>query len=419
MGYRTLRIAFVDHRANVGGGRRFTSSLSRAIREAFPACDIKLVITREAKDQRWFGDLGSIPVDVVGLVTEQTTRQWLPDGRSWGLPGTWRMKEAARRLLLNTRFRFDKQMERALQNVDLAYFAWPYFIEYRDLGIPVVCTIHDLIWKYVDGSMPSENQTLENQIPLWLARSDAVVTGTTFMRQEIERFYPGTAKRIQVVPLPASDLPAPLQGQECEAFLDRSNIHKAFAFCPAGLWVHKNHENLIRAFARLKKSGSNVILVCSGTYTDQALGVAPPAQMWPRARLLRDMTLGLGLTPGKDVIGLGHVSDVELATLYAAAHCLVMPVTYEAGSFPILEAAAQGVPICCSDISVYREQAEIHGLRPTYFDPLEPESIAEALDELTRRRPHTDELKDIAQHVRRRTWRDVAQEYLRVFESVL
>lgn len=414
-----MKFAIVDHRANVGGGRRFTSSLCKALAQVCPSHTIQLVTTREALDQQWFGDLRSLTLETYGVVTEQTLRHWLPDGRMWGLPGTWRIKSAAREVLLKTQYRFDKQLEQALKGIDLAYFAWPYFINYRDWGVPVVSTVHDLIWKYVDVSTRADKESLEDQIPRWLAGSNAVVTSTAFMCQEIEKFYPRIAKRIEVVPLPVPELPAPLLGEECSAFLARSNIQAAFAFCPAGLWVHKNHENLIRAFALLKKRNSTLKLVCSGMCTEQAFGASVPAQLWPRAQALRQLLLETGLTPGQDVIGLGHVSDIELATLYAAASYVVMPVTYEAGSFPILEAAAQSVPIACSDIPVYREQAEIHGLRPLYFDPYQPESIAEVLEQLSRKRPSTEELHDIAQHVRARTWLDVASEYLQVFESVI
>jgi glycosyltransferase involved in cell wall biosynthesis len=412
-------ITIVDHRANIGGGRRFTSSLTKALAELCPSCSIRLVTTREALGQGWFGNLERLSLDTFGLVTEQTARQWLPDGRFCGLPGTWRVKAAARQVLLKTQYRLDKQLERALKGADLAYFAWPYFIDYINLGVPVVSTFHDLIWKYVDVSTPADKESLESQIPQWLAGSNAIVTSTTFMRQEIEKFYPGTAKRVEVIPLPAPQLPAPLVEQPRSALLARSNIHGRYAFCPAGLWVHKNHETLIRAFALVKKGDSALKLVCSGMYTDQAFGASTPAESWPRARALRQLTLETGLKPGEDIIGLGHVSDLELATLYAAASCVVMPVTYEAGSFPILEAAAEGVPIVCSDIPVYREQAEIHGLRPLYFDPRQPEALAEALEQLSRNRPSPDVLQEVATRARARTWLDVAREYLQVFESVI
>jgi glycosyltransferase involved in cell wall biosynthesis len=414
-----MKVAVIDHRANVGGGRRFTSSLVKALVDVCPSCSIRLVATREAIDKKWFGDFTGVPFETSGIVTEQTTRQWLPDGRTWGIPGTWRVKAGIRSILLRGHFQFDRQLDRALDGIDLAYFGWPYFIDYRDFGIPVVSTLHDLIWKYIDGSTAQDKAMLDTHVPQWLAGSAAVVTSTNFMRGEIEKFYPHWAKRIEVVHLPANDLPAPIEGAERKQLLSRWNIQTPFAFCPAGLWVHKNHKNLILAFARLKEKHADLQLVCTGMYTDHAFGSNPPRELWKPAEELRQITLNAGLIPGQDIIGLGHVSDVELATLYSAASCVVMPVIYEAGSFPILEGAAQGVPIACSDIPVYREQDETYGLQPVYFDPYQPDSIADAISQLVRAQPSAEKLDEIERRVRARTWHDVAREYLQVFESVI
>jgi glycosyltransferase involved in cell wall biosynthesis len=411
-------LAIIDHHANVGGGRRFTGSLVREFAALRPGWQIRLVTPLEALRNRWLGDVPR-SLETFGLVTENTAKRWLPDGRLYGIPVTWYAKQTLRNVLLKTYYRFDIQLSRAMRGVDLAYFPWINHFVYYNARVPAVITVHDLLWKHIGVTSAIERVAVERNMPRWLAGSRAIVTSTTFMRQEIEKFYPGTAKRVEVIPLPAPQLPAPLVGQPRSALLARSNIHGLYAFCPAGLWVHKNHENLIRAFALVKKGDSALKLVCSGMYTDQAFGASTPAESWPRARALRQLTLETGLMPGEDIIGLGHVSDLELATLYAAASCVVMPVTYEAGSFPILEAAAEGVPIACSDIPVYREQAEIHGLRPLYFDPRQPEAIAEALEQLSRNRPSPEVLQEVATHARAWTWLDVASEYLQVFESVI
>ncbi len=413
------KLAFIDHRANIGGGRRFSASLVNALAEATPPSEIRLIATREALDGRAFGEIASPSIKLSGLVTEETVRRWIPDGRVRGIPGTWRLKSAIQTALLKSVYRFDRQLERSVQDAELVYLAWPYFIDYQNFGKPVVATLHDVTWKYTEAFTAEQQATLDTHIPRWLSECAAVVTSTNFMRQEIERIYPQRAKRVHVIPLPTNPLPQPMLGTHAAEFLTQRNIHQPFALCPAGLWQHKNHENLIQAFARLKRRRLTLSLVCTGLHTDEAFGAMTRNPIWERAKCLRRQAIDLGLVPGVDVIGLGHVSDLELATLYSTAQGLVMPVLLEAGSFPILEAAAQGVPLACSNIPVYREQAELYGLHPFYFDPRSPETIADAVEQLVQIAHAAEELTAAAQRVHARTWLDVAKEYLQVFESVV
>lgn len=57
----------------------------------------------------------------------------------------------------------------------------------------------------------------------------------------------------------------------------------------------------------------------------------------------------------KNVIYATNVDDTELAELYASAKLFVSLSKYEGFGLPILEALAQGTPVLCSDIEVYKE----------------------------------------------------------------
>jgi glycosyltransferase involved in cell wall biosynthesis len=418
-----LKVGLIDHYANVGGGRRFTLELAQALVRA--GCELRVVTTREVVKHGWLDALAPDTIETVPLVTPATIYDWFARRRTRGGQRGEALKTLAyrgvRRLLVGSYYRFDRQLRRALRGVDVAYLTWPYFLDYTECPVPLVMTFHDFNWKYVAAYSAAQNAVLERQIPQWLGGSAAVVTGTDWMRQEIEKFYPGVTRRIEVVGLPASALPEPLSGAAQARLFRRWNLAGRFALCPAGLWVHKNHEGLVEAFARLKGRGQRLTLVCTGMYTDQAFGPANggEAQFWERAQQVRQMACEAGLSLNEDIIGLGHVSDQELATLYSRASCVVMAVTHEAGSFPLLEAAAQGVPIACSDIPVYREQAARYGWQPVYFDPAAPAAIAQALERLLVEPPPPPLLAEVAQRVRARGWDDVAAEYRQVFETVV
>jgi glycosyltransferase involved in cell wall biosynthesis len=88
-----------------------------------------------------------------------------------------------------------------------------------------------------------------------------------------------------------------------------------------------------------------------------------------------------GLEPGRDLFLLGYVSDVELAWLYQNCFAFIYPSLFEGFGMPVLEALGFGSPVLCSQTS---SLPEVAGDAAIYFDPLQPESIAEAMSGLMR-----------------------------------
>jgi glycosyltransferase involved in cell wall biosynthesis len=83
-----------------------------------------------------------------------------------------------------------------------------------------------------------------------------------------------------------------------------------------------------------------------------------------------------------------HLSDDELASLYATSQGLVMPSLYEGFSIPVVEAFAFGLPVAASSRAAVPEIAADAAI---YFDPEDERDMARAIeailfDEPTRRR---------------------------------
>src|SRR6185436_19452853 len=83
------------------------------------------------------------------------------------------------------------------------------------------------------------------------------------------------------------------------------------------------------------------------------------------------------------VTWLGRLSDDELARLYRGARCLVYPSLYEGFGIPVAEAMACGTPVVTSRDSA---MADVAGEAAVLVDPLDPRSIADGMEEATRRR---------------------------------
>ena len=124
-----------------------------------------------------------------------------------------------------------------------------------------------------------------------------------------------------------------------------------FLLYPANAWPHKNHARLFDAFARVRAERPDLRLVLTGAAHDR-----------------------LALPEG--VESLGHVDLNRLVELYRSAAALVFPSLYEGFGIPCVEAMACGCPVAASNVASI---PEVCGDAAVYFDPLDPESIADGI----------------------------------------
>lgn len=133
---------------------------------------------------------------------------------------------------------------------------------------------------------------------------------------------------------------------------------KPYLFYPAQLWAHKNHKNLLAAFAMLAREFPGLRLVLAGSRK-------------PGSEAVFDQVRALGLSDRVDY--LGYVPDEEMPKLYRNAAALVMPTYFGPTNIPTLEAFAFGCPAVISDLPGVEEQTGDAALR---FDPDSPEDMA-------------------------------------------
>jgi len=95
-----------------------------------------------------------------------------------------------------------------------------------------------------------------------------------------------------------------------------------------------------------------------------------------------------------------------------------MPTLHEGFGLVVGEAIMAGVPVIASDIPVLREQVEAMGAEILWMDPYDPASLTEQFCKLNRdyarlRRMAGEQINNVT----RRTWAQVASDYMREFES--
>jgi glycosyltransferase involved in cell wall biosynthesis len=144
-----------------------------------------------------------------------------------------------------------------------------------------------------------------------------------------------------------------------------------FILMPSGQELRKNNARAMRAFRSfVNTTKQDIKLVVTSFFTDEA-----------RMQLEEES--------GGNVIFTGNVSSEELAWLYENSQFILFPSEYEGLGLPVLEAVDENKLVVCSDISVFREISPDAFI---YFDPLDEESIKNALITATK----GDNLPDIS-----------------------
>ena len=113
----------------------------------------------------------------------------------------------------------------------------------------------------------------------------------------------------------------------------------------------------------------------------------------------------------------GYVSDDDLIALYSSAVAAAMPSYSEGFGLPAIEAMACGAPVLSSTLG---SLPEVVGEAGIYFDPFEPDQIAQAIIRMVNDTQHRAELAAIAvERAPGFTWERAARRALAHMENML
>jgi glycosyltransferase involved in cell wall biosynthesis len=232
--------------------------------------------------------------------------------------------------------------------------------------LPVAALMYDVIpylrpLKYLADPNPRRQAPLRaalaRTVDVMLANShyvrDTATDALMFPRDRIRTVGVGVTSNFQ----PSSVAPRPRPTRLLRDGGDR------YVVAVTGTDDRKNTEGLLRAWSLLPRS------VRATTYLVVATGHTPAVlstwQKWARDVEVAD-----------DVVFTGHVSDDEMVALLQGAALSVFPSLDEGFGLPVIEAAACGCPVICSDVTSIPEVLD----EPrACFDPTDPPAIAAAV----------------------------------------
>lgn len=211
----------------------------------------------------------------------------------------------------------------------------PNFILRAHKG-PCVATIHDLSFVHHPQFHPAKRvEWLSRELPKTLARADALITDSEYVRQELIELYNVDQHRVTTIHLGAAPCFAPHTTEQTQETLSRFKLHHGQYLLFVGtLEPRKGLHTLLDAWSSLPPSLTEAFpLVLAG------------APGWSNTEILARVR------HLQHTRGLRHLSFVPssfLPALYAGTHTFVYPSNYEGFGLPVLEAMSSGVPVICT-----------------------------------------------------------------------
>ncbi|GAB2985876.1 glycosyltransferase family 1 protein [Mucilaginibacter puniceus] len=219
----------------------------------------------------------------------------------------------------------------------------PYFLE--SLKKPYVITIPDMIHELVPNQF-ADNDKVVAQKKTVMEHADAIVAISHYTKQDIIKFYPQFADKIEVIHLSSdfTGMPANV-----------ANTIGKYILYVGERRVYKNFIAFVKAIAPLLNEDKELKLVCTGGGRFSA----------EEEQLLTTLHIA------NQCMQVNAVED-ELKQLYAQAQVFVFPSYLEGFGIPLLEAFHAGCPVAAANATCF---PEIGGNAVAYFDPHNADSM--------------------------------------------
>jgi glycosyltransferase involved in cell wall biosynthesis len=225
-------------------------------------------------------------------------------------------------------------------------------------------------------------------------KSSVVITPSQYVKDDVARFAKINSRKIMVTYEAAdkiTDEPLAIEelvGQKFIMYVGRSQ-------------PHKNLDRLVQAFDMILKEHPDLYLVLAGK----------------RDLLYRKLALKVKAKGITNVTFTGFIEDAKLRWLYENAAAYVFPSLSEGFGLPGLEAMVHGCPVVSSNATCL---PEIYGEAAEYFDPLNINDMAGAIDRVLKNEATRSKLiKWGRAQAAKYSWEHTARQTLEIYKKVL
>jgi len=245
-------------------------------------------------------------------------------------------------------------------HADLVHFAKDHQpVRYKGT---TVTTMHDLTtMRFVNPDKQALVYKFKQGVYKWVVKkvarkSNALITPSEFVKQDIVAYTSVNSSKITVTYEAAeaiTDTSEPVSGLQ----------NKRFIMYIGRPTPHKNLPRLIEAFAQLKGQHPDLQLVLAGKFDSNYAHIKQNAESKQIA----------------NIVFTDRVSEGQLRWLYEHCEAYIFPSLSEGFGLPGLEAMVHGAPVVSSNATCL---PEIYGDAAHYFNPLNIQSMSDAINEV-------------------------------------
>ncbi len=269
-----------------------------------------------------------------------------------------------------------------------------------------VVTVHDLGYEY----FPEAHPAGELRYLRWSTKRHArvatrIIADSFATKNDLVQWYGADPDRIRVIYLAPDPNLKPVRDKlKLSLTIAQFGIpgYAKYLLHVGAMRPRKNLDRLLEAFAIVRERRP-----------EQKLHLMLVGNLASEGYRLREKAKTMGIL---DYIRFpGYILPHQIATVYSGAAAYVLPSLFEGFGLPALEAQACETPLVCSNSS---SLPEIAGDGAMYFDPLDVEDMANAIEQvLTDADLRQTLIAHGKENLKRFSWQKTAQETLAVLEE--
>jgi len=249
----------------------------------------------------------------------------------------------------------------------------------------ILVTVHDMIHEKFSNSFLPNDPTSRLKAKA-VARADCIICVSENTRRDLLEQFDIDHHKVFVTHLGCSLKP------DLKKLSKSEKLIRPYILYIGHRSLYKNFSGLLKAYALSKNLRRDFDLVCFGGFP------------FSKSELKQLAVYQMTSNQVRRISG----DDKVLCSLYTNATAFVYPSLYEGFGIPPLEAMSFNCPVVCSDRSSI---PEVVGNAAEFFDPYEPESIANALEEVVYSLGKAQTLSQIgAERVKQFTWEKCVEE---------
>lgn len=244
--------------------------------------------------------------------------------------------------------------------------------------VPLVLTLHDIIYlERINLFSGSWYQRIGNlyrrwNVPAVVKECQSIFTVSRFEKEKIDRFFKFSNQKVKVTYNGVAGHFSPKKKSEIQPQLKKYGLPDQYLLFLGNTDPKKNLPGVLKALKLLDAEGKLPFDLVMPDFGESELQKILNEIQAPNLRSRIHLT--------------GYIANQDLPYIYSGAALFLYPSLRESFGLPILEAMACGCPVITSNTS---SMPEVAGDAALIIDPLQPEQIAGAIDQLL----NSEELK--------------------------